>query len=181
MNTPDLVTILGNISQSLYPVQRLIAGMAYLMGLIFFFIAFEKLKKIAGSGHSSQEKVLSPLLYLVFGAVLIYLPTALQVAANSAFGVGVVNVLSYGAQANSGSLYSSMGLLIHTAGLIWFFRGCMLVVHSADAGEHHGVKGLLFLCAGIISMNFEYTLTALNTGVTSLINATMTFKSSQGF
>lgn len=60
MNTIDLITILGNISQSLYPVQKLITGGAYILGVLFFLTAIGKLKKIGDhrAQSSSQEKCL---------------------------------------------------------------------------------------------------------------------------
>ncbi|MFI4919524.1 MAG: type IV secretion protein IcmC [Legionellales bacterium] len=178
MNT-DLVTILSNLSQSLGPVQHLITGGAYLMGLFFVFSALTKFYKMASSGHSSQEKLMSPILYLVIGAALVFLPTALQVANNTVFGVG--NVLSYTPTTGTTSIYASMSPLIHTAGILWFVRGCSLIVHAGDAGEHHGPKGLAFLCAGIFAMNFEATVSSLNSSLSYFVSATMSFKSSVGF
>lgn len=60
MNTIDLITILGNISQSLYPVQKLITGGAYILGVLFFITAIGKLKKseIIGPNLLHKKKCL---------------------------------------------------------------------------------------------------------------------------
>lgn len=56
MNTIDLITILGNISQSLYPVQKLITGGAYILGVLFFLTAIGKLKKMGIIGLNPPHR-----------------------------------------------------------------------------------------------------------------------------
>lgn len=177
MTTTDLVTLIGNFSQSLYPVQRLISGLAYLLGILFFITALEKLKKIGGSGRqSSHDKLYTPMAYIFFGAMLIYLPTALHIMANTAFGVG--NVLTY-TNYNSTNIYSSMGLLIRTAGILWFVRGSVLVAHASEPGAKGGTKGLVFILAGILAMNFDSSIAMVNSILATMISWTMTAKTGQ--
>ncbi|MFT4060701.1 MAG: type IV secretion protein IcmC [Legionella sp.] len=180
MTTMDLITILGNISQSLYPVQRLITGGAYLLGILFFIISIMKFMKIGNhrAQSSSNEKMYSPMIYLFFGSILLYLPSALNLAANTAFGVG--NVLTY-TDYNPTNIYSSMGLLIRTAGVLWFVRGCVLVAQASEPGTQQGPKGLVFIIAGILSMNFDNTIAMLNTFMGDIATLTIAIKNSQGF
>lgn len=180
MNSIDLVTILGNISQSLFPVQRLITGGAYLLGILFFIKAIKVLKKIGDHKvqSPSQEKMFVPMMYILFGALLIYIPTAISIMANTAFGVG--SVLSY-TQYNPGNIMSSMGFIIRTAGLIWFVRGCVLVAHASEPGTQEGPKGLVFLIAGVLAMNFDNTIGMVNYMLDHLVTWTLSVKSSQGY
>ncbi|MDR3441685.1 MAG: type IV secretion protein IcmC [Legionella sp.] len=180
MTTIDLVSILGNISQSLYPLQRLITGGAYILGILFFMTAINKLMKIADhrAQSSSQEKMFTPMMYLLFGAILIYLPSALNVMANTAFGVG--NVLTY-TEYSPANIYSTMGLFIRTAGVLWFVRGCVLVAQASEPGAQHGPKGLVFIIAGILSMNFDNTVSILNNMMAYITHVTVAIKESQGF
>jgi hypothetical protein len=159
MKSTDLITILGNVSQSLFPVQHLITGGAYLLGIILILSALVKLHKVYGHG-SSHEKTITPMAFFVLGAALLYLPTTMTFMANTAFGVG--NVLTYG-NYNPKSIYSSMGLVIRTAGLIWFIRGSVLVAQASEPGGQHGMKGLVFIIAGILAMNFDNTIAMINT------------------
>jgi len=180
MTTTDFITIMGNISQSLYPVQKLITGLAYLLGILFFITAIEKFRKIGDkrAQSSSQEKMYTPMMYMLMGALLLYLPTTLHVLANTAFGVG--NVISY-TNYNPTNIYSAIGLLIRTAGVLWFVRGCVLVAHASEPGTQDGPKGLVFIVAGILAMNFDNSIAIVNYIVQSLISVTMSIKSSQGF
>ncbi len=52
MSDFDLTAMIGNISRSLLPVEALVTGYGYLLGLIFVFIGLMKLKKI-GDHHTS--------------------------------------------------------------------------------------------------------------------------------
>ncbi len=180
MNTPDLITMIGNLSRSLYPVQHLISGGAYMLGILFFLTAIAKLRKIADhrSGSSSQEKMYSPMMYLMIGAALLYLPTALDIMANTSFGIG--NVLTYTSY-NPSNIFSSMGLVIQTAGVLWFVRGCVLVAHASQPGTQHGPKGLVFIIAGVLAMNFDNTIAMLNYIMSAMANWSMTLKASQGY
>ncbi len=180
MNTPDLITIIGNVSRSLYPIQHLITGGAYLLGIVFFITAIAKLRKIADhrANSSSQEKIFSPLMYLLMGGIFVYLPTAMVAMANTAFGVG--NVLTYPSLTPS-SIYSAMGLVIRTAGLLWFIRGCVLVVHSSQPGTQEGPKGMAFMVAGVLAMNFDNTISILNSAFAYFAKITLAAKASQGY
>lgn len=176
----DLPTMIGNVSQSLYPLQKLITGGAYLLGALFCFTAFEKFKKIGNktAGVSSQEKMYVPIIHLLIGAVLIYLPSAMRTMSNTAFGVG--NVISYSSYSRF-DIYKSMGLLIRTIGILWFIRGCVLIVHASDPGNKDGMKGVIFLLSGILAMNFDNTIAFLNYILDKMVHWSITIKSKGGY
>lgn len=176
MNSTDLIGIIGNLSQSLYPIQHLITGGAYILGILFFILSITKLRKIAEK--QSQEKMYGAMVYLLIGAVLLFLPSALSVVANTTFGSG--NILTYDSY-NKTNIYSSMGLLIQTTGVLWFVRGCVLVVHSSNPGTQHGSKGLAFIFAGILAMNFDNTIAMLNFIVSNMATMAIAFKTRQGY
>lgn len=98
--------------------------------------------------------------------------------ANTAFGQG--NVLTY-TNYNQANIYSTMGLLIRTAGFLWFVRGAVLVAHSSEPGTQDGPKGLLFLFAGVLAVNFDNTVGMINTVVGNVVTWTLAVKASQGF
>ncbi|WP_028388606.1 hypothetical protein [Legionella fairfieldensis] len=178
MNSTDLTQMIGNLSRSLFPIQHLLSGLAYLMGIVFFMIALSKLKKIGGAGGHSQEKIFVPLAYFIGGSALLFMPSAFSALTNTAFGVG--NILQY-ANYNPYDIYNSMGLIIQTAGVLWFIRGCVLLVHASEPGVQHGPKGLAFLCAGVLAMNFENTASFLNYVLEQLTSLTLTVKNMQGY
>ena len=177
MNSADLITIFGNISHSLAPLQQLFSGGAYVLGIIFIISAFLRFVKISDSrpGAPSQEKMFAPLMHLLIGTLLLYLPTALNLAANTAFGVG--NILTYSPYPTS-NVANLIKLFIQTAGILWFIRGCVLVVHSSEPGTKHAFKGLAFIIAGILAANFDNTVSMLNSVVGQFAAWSISFKSS---
>ncbi len=168
----DLVKMIGNISSALVPVQSVITGLAYMVGILFIIHSIMKFLKIgnARSGGGSQEKMFVPIAYLLGGAALIFLPTSVQTLSDSTFGLG--NALEY-TQYNPYNIYSAMKVVIQTAGIVWFFRGCVLLTHSSEPGVQEGSKGLTFLFAGILAMNFEGTIGALDYTLSHLINLSL--------
>ena len=168
----EIITMIGNLSQSLVPVQALLSGIGYLVGVFMMITAIGKLKKVGGGG-GSQEKMFVPIAYFLGGSALIFLPTALSVLSNTAFGTS--SILAY-TQFRPYNIYSAMKVVIQTAGLLWFLRGCILLVHSSEAGAQEGPKGLTFLFAGILAMNFEGTIGILNYTLNHLMSISLNTK-----
>ena len=110
-----------------------------------------------------------PVSFILGGAVLIYLPTSVEVLSTTFFGTS--NALEY-TEYNPYDINSIIQVMIQTAGMIWFVRGSVLLVQSSEPKEQHGIKGLVFVFAGIIALNFEMTLVAVESMLTYLINVT---------
>jgi hypothetical protein len=180
MDINDLIQIIINFSQALGPIQRLITGVSYLLGTIFVIKSLTTFYKIGESGHQSgsSEPMTVPFFYLVGGAVLLFLPSVFIVVSNTVFGTG--NVLQY-APLNPVNIVSAMLLLIQTTGLVWFLRGCVLLVHSGQPGVKEGRKGMVFLLAGIVAMNIETTAASLSTLLGYVATVTLSFKNHLGY
>jgi len=174
----DLITIFGNISKSLGPVQELIKWGAFALGMAFMVVALLKLKKAMVHNASTHEKLGPSVMYFLIGAVLMYLPTALQVMSNTVFGVD--NIMSY-TGIGQVSIKDSVIVVIRTVGLIWFVRGCVLIAHASEPGKQHGVKGLLFLVAGVFAINYEGTVAMLSWIIQNLIEGSKSLKSTVGY
>lgn len=156
----DFITIIGNLTKSLLPIQALIAGLSYCFGIAFFITALFHLHKIGGTSRSSNaENTFVPIAYLLAGTALVFLPSAMGGLANTAFGTG--NILQY-TDFNRLNIINSMNIMIKTAGLLWFVRGCVLLAHASEPGVQHGSKGMAFLCAGVLANNFQSTIVFLN-------------------
>ena len=170
MDSNNLTQIIINLSQALGPVQHLISGMAYILGILLIITAFGKFYTMASAprGSGGGENAFSAYAYFLGGTVLLYTPTSFTVLTSSVFGQG--SVLQY-ASTTPVDIVSAMILLIQTVGLVWFVRGCVLVVSSSQPGIQEGPKGMVFLFAGILAMNFETTAAVLSkimSGIASL-------------
>jgi len=167
--------ILNNVANNLVPVERLLTGAAYLIGLSFAFKAIYSLKVYgeARTMSSSQTSIKEPIVYLFVAAVFIYFPTAFQIFMSTTF--GYTNILAYGPVNSSNQTISSLfgpdslvgrplSLIIQTIGLIAFIRGWVLIARSASQGQQPGGtgKGLVHVFGAILAMNIVGTLQIIN-------------------
>jgi len=166
MDSADIVSMIGNLSQSLVQVETLFVGLGFLLGIVLMITGILKLKNMNGPSGGGMA---GPMAFLLGGVALVFLPTMLGALSNTVFGNG--NILQY-IQYDPYSIYNSMGIMVQTAGLIWFVRGTMLLVQSSDPGSEGGPKGLVFVIAGILAMNFGSTVSAVNYIVGRLLSLT---------
>jgi len=164
MNNLDLIGMLGNLSTSMGSVQKVISGLGYVLGVLFIFNALLKLKTNIGSTQSSQTGYNVPLAYLLAGAALIYMPTMVSTLSESLFGSSSVLQYTFVQPFN---IDKYMHVIINTAGVIWFVRGCVLLAHSSDPNSGRrgskgiGAKGLSFVVMGVCAIHLDATTAAL--------------------
>lgn len=167
--------LLTNIAKSLAPVERLITGGAYLLGIAFMFKAIYSLKAYGESRTmmSSSTSAKEPIVYLLVGGVLLYFPTTLQVLMQTTFNYSTV--LQYApVNSKSNALDTLFGtgsivgrpltMLIQVIGLIAFIRGWVLIARSASQGQPPGGtgKGFIHVFGGILAINIVGTITMIN-------------------
>lgn len=167
--------ILNNIANNLIPVQRLITGAAYIIGLAFAFKAIYTLKVYGESktmmSHSGNLK--EPIIYLLVAGIFIYFPTGLAAVLQTTFGYS--SVIDYreintklpgiGFLWGSGSVVGrALTIIIQTVGGIAFVRGWILLARSAGQGQPPGGtgKGLVHIFGGILAINIVGTLEIIN-------------------
>lgn len=153
--------VLNNIANNLLPVERLVTGAAYLIGLAFAFKAIYSLKTYGESRTmmSSNTSIKEPLAYLLVAGVFIWFPTGLAILLQTTFGSS--NILAYApvnsnnqaitAVFGSGSTIGRpLAIIIQTIGVIAFVRGWVLIARSASQGQPPGGtgKGLMLRFSG---------------------------------
>ncbi|PJD90571.1 MAG: type IV secretion protein IcmC [Legionella sp.] len=163
--------VLTNLANSLVPVEKMLTGAAYLMGLGFAIKAILTLKthgeqrsSMSGTGNMKEAGI-----YLIVAAMLVYYPTAFEVIMNSTFGYD--SVLAYAPMAAStpilGNIFGansmvggSLTTIIQIVGLIAFIRGWLLIARGASQGQSGGGtgKGMMHVFGGILAMNIIGTL-----------------------
>ena len=158
----DFNQIIASVGASVEPLMGLMSGFSYMIGITLIWEAMRKGKTIADARARSGPggQVFVPVAYAAGGMAFIYLPSMIQVAQNTFFGVS--SPLAYASyideiKAKYGDIVYTLLRLINLGGLIWFTRGIQLLVHASEPGVQHGPKGLLFILAGIFALNVEYT------------------------
>ncbi len=173
----DSVSVLANIAKSLVPVQGLITGAAYIMGIGFAIKALITLKSHSDSkgGMSQNSSIKEPLIYLLVGGLLIYFPTTFSILMNTTFGYS--SILEYSQQTTMSDWMggnNQIGLavttIIQTIGLYAFVRGWILVVRASSTGQPPGGvgKGLTHVFGGILAINIVGTLELVNNTLTGV-------------
>ncbi|MBA2709337.1 MAG: type IV secretion protein IcmC [Tatlockia sp.] len=166
--------VLNSIANNLLPVQRMITGAAYIIGLAFAFKAIYMLKSYGESKSmmsSSNSGLKEPIVYLLVAAIFIYFPTGLAIMLQTSFGTS--SIMQYAPTNNSGvgNWFSSnsiigrpLTIIIQTIGGIAFVRGWILIARTASSGQPPGGtgKGLMHVVGGILAMNIVATLEIIN-------------------
>ena len=162
------IDILTNIANSMEPVQKLLTGAAYVIGLGFAFKAIHAMKTGFESGKMAQggAGMKEPIVYILVAAMLVYLPSGLKVLLNTSFGSD--SIVGYQSDSDmfglNGSAGYSLTLIIRTIGVISFVRGWILIAKSASQGQPPGGtgKGLIHVFGGILAMNIVGTMEIVN-------------------
>ena len=166
--------ILNNIANNLGPVQKLITGGAYVMGMMFAFKAMHTLRtygesRTMGQSHTSIKE---PLIYLLVASVFIYFPTALQIVLMTTFGSS--SILQYAPVASnnpsinilfgSSAIGLPLTIIIQTVGLWAFVKGWVMIARSASGGQQPGGtgKGLVHVLGGVFAINIVQTINIIN-------------------
>lgn len=160
----DLVSIFINLSESLPSVQSMVSGFGYIVGIGLMIKGFLKLKESAGQSH---ESIVSTMVYFFAGALLIFLPTAIDAFSNTFFGSD--NILGYDTTSED-PFYYAIFLLIRTAGVVWFVRGCVLLLRTGKPGIKDSNRSLLYIFAGIMAINIETTIQAIDYSLNLFMN-----------
>jgi hypothetical protein len=151
-----------------------LGGISYLLGIVFYINSFTKFKEIFSEGGGSQQKGIVPVAYFITGSALLFLPSMMQAVSYTFFGSGY-SILAY-SSATQYDIYHSVSMLIQTAGILWFMRGCVLLAHASDpeqgqaGSKGHGPKGFLLLVAGIFGINIDKTINFLDYVVTHMMS-----------
>ncbi len=164
MDFPKMLSSLKNVAPSLI---KFVGATAYVIGIWFMIAAVMELKKIgqSQSAQTTQGTVGPPLIKFVIGAVLIYLPTTIDVGVASLWGTGSVPP---GYPSKSGDPFGPAKegaiAIVRVVGYVSFVRGLIMLSHSADQGSQQGGvgKGIMHLVGGILAINVVGTINIIS-------------------
>ncbi|GAB4222675.1 MAG: hypothetical protein Tsb005_15300 [Gammaproteobacteria bacterium] len=159
----DWQQLLVNLSNNFPAIERLVTGLAYVIGVILVIRALYYLKVYGElrTMMAAQSSLKAPMTYLVVGAVFIFLPTAKGILFQTVFDDSSTAALSYIPQTTSTTF--GLGLIavlrfVQLIGIIAFIRGWMIVASVAGHGGRASLgKGIVHIVAGIFAMNIAAT------------------------
>lgn len=174
----DLQAILNNLSRIIVPLTAMVLVISFAGGVYMIIHALTMLKKFGNMSMQAQPGELSgPLMQLVVGAALIYLPSSTDAltaslfgSSNSLFGSGgSINYsnLGYGSEILGylpsdsfaqqwASMANTLVLYIQFVGLLSFVKGWFILSKSAGHGAQQDsfAKGITHILGGILAINF---------------------------
>lgn len=154
----DANQILINISTQIGPFQTLVKGAAYLLGLGFVGKGLYHLKVYgeARAMMSVQTSIRTPVTYFVVGAMLIYLPTAVDIMMMTTFGTDSLMAYPGNDKGLFATTMNAVFLIVRFIGLVSFVRGWVLLAQSASqSGSQPGSfgKGVTHIIGGALALN----------------------------
>lgn len=160
--SPDLQTMLINLSSTYPNLWRMATAIAYVMGFSFAMGAIYKLKVYgeARTMMSSHASLKGPIVYLVVAAALIFSPAAYQTLLLTTFGDPNTTPLSWGGSIKGWSQAGTEAMLglIQVVGVIAFIRGWVLMARTAEQAQPGTFgKAMTHIIGGLLAINIVGT------------------------
>ncbi|OGT55438.1 MAG: hypothetical protein A3F14_06545 [Gammaproteobacteria bacterium RIFCSPHIGHO2_12_FULL_43_28] len=147
--------VLRNIAEQVPRLIQMVTAIAYVLGFYFVFVGLLKLKHFGEqrSMHSQEHGLSAPLIYLMVGILLIYLPSSVRVGLSTFF----AEPAPYGYLEATGQwdqFYNTVYSIIQFIGIIAFIRGLVLLTHTGGHGQQGTfARALSFIIGGILCIN----------------------------
>jgi intracellular multiplication protein IcmC len=153
LSAQDMIT---HIVTQIPNLMRLITAIAYVMGMYFIFQGVLGLKHYGDQRTmmSGQPHLKGPLIFITIGALLLYLPTSVQVGISTFW--TEPNPYGYLQEQDQWSQFiNSCYMVVQLFGVIAFIRGLVILTHLGGHGGQPGTfgKGMTHIIGGILCIN----------------------------
>lgn len=158
--------MLVNISKQVPSLMRLVTAIAYVLGMYFIVHGIIKLKH-AGEMRtmmSREHSLMAPIVMLSIGAMLLYLPTSVQVGMSTFW--TDPNPYAYIKQKDQWTDFINVCFsIVQLIGTIAFIRGLILISHLGTGGGQHGTmsRGMTHIIGGILCINIYEFIKVITT------------------
>lgn len=149
--------MLETFSTNVPMLMRLVTAFAYVMGMYFIFAGILKLKHFgeARTMMSHEHSLKGPIVFLIVGTALLYLPSAVEVGMTTFWSVPCP--YCYLEEHDQWtSFLSNVFIVMQLFGVIAFIRGLVILSHMGGQGGHQqGTFGraMTHIIGGIFCIN----------------------------
>ncbi len=159
---PTLDQVVKSISENIDKVMRMVTGFAYIIGTYFVIIGIIELKHFGESRTmmSSEHGLKKPIMYILVGAALIYLPTTIKQGLYTLWD----SPAPYAYVIEKGNAWSELigdsFIILQLIGVIAFIRGLIMLTHLGGHGGQQGAFGraMTHIIGGILCINMYDTV-----------------------
>lgn len=150
----DMLTYIATQIPSL---MYMVTAIAYVMGIYLVMHGVMRLKEYgeARTQMSQEHSLKEPLTYIVVGALLLYLPTAVSVGLSTFWSEPAPYSYLSSDQGQWSQFWNVCFLIVQFIGTIAFIRGLVILSHLGNRGSQPGTfsKGLTHIIGGIFCIN----------------------------
>jgi intracellular multiplication protein IcmC len=162
INSNNISDMLVTFSSNFPQIKKLVFGLSYLAGFWFIISAIQKLKTLSSPNSASmgQQAGRGALVQLVIGALLLALPSFIQMVLFSLWGSGsIMNPTGLSNGTLPISVEKAIVGLMQLLGYISVVRGLMILnkVAHQQTQDTFG-KGIIHIIGGILSINIMKTI-----------------------
>lgn len=161
-------TMLENLNKYAVPnLMRLVTAFAYVLGMFFIYKGLLELKRFGESRSmmSHEHHLKTPLLYLIVGAALLYLPTSVQTGLTTFW--ATPNPYAYVIDKNDPwtELIHTCFMIIQLIGTIAFVRGLIMLAQLGHQQHQGGFgKAMTHIIGGIFCIDlYDFVTVVMNT------------------
>lgn len=155
-------SMLQNIASQVPQLTQLVTAIAYVAGMFLVLSGVIKLKHVGEmrTQMSHEHSIAAPLITIAVGAMLIYLPTTVNVGLATFW----TDPNPYGYTSQEGQweeFINACYVIIQFVGVVAFIRGLFLISKlGRQGGGHSGElgKGLTHIIGGIFCINMYQTI-----------------------
>ena len=150
------VDMLINFASNIPNLMRLVTAIAYVLGLYFVFHGILALKHYGEQRTmmSGQPHLKGPMIFITVGAILLYLPSSIQVGMSTFW--TEPNPYGYLEQQDQWSQFlKNCFMVVQLFGVIAFIRGLVILTHLGGHGGQPGTfgRGITHIIGGILCIN----------------------------
>lgn len=149
--------MLINIAKIIPNLMQMVTAIAYVLGMYFIFHGIIKLKHAGEmrSMMSVEHSMMGPIIFLVVGALLLYLPTSVQIGISTFW--SNPNPYGYVTQSDQWQQFRNIVyLVVQFVGTVSFIRGLVILSHiggHGGGGQSNFSRGLTHIIGGILCIN----------------------------
>lgn len=155
-------TMLENLAEQIPYLMQMVTAISYVMGMYFIIMGVIRLKHVGESRTmmSQEHGFTGPIVLLVVGSMLLYIPTAVQVGLSTFW----ADPNPYGYTENQSDQWSAfindIYIIVQLVGTIAFIRGLVILTHLSEGRAQPGTvsRAITHLVGGIFCINIYQTI-----------------------
>lgn len=148
--------MINRITTQLPSIMRMVTAIGYVLGMYFIYISLMKFKEFGEQRTmmSAQHHLKEPVTYMIVGALLLYLPTSVQIGMSTFW----ADPAPYGYledQDQWSQFINNCFMVVQLFGTIAFIRGLVILSHTGGGhgGQGQFGKGVTHIIGGLFCIN----------------------------